>query len=44
MPDATRKAVSENIRRWRAGQQELWTRWYLDDLAQLLPAKTQPVE
>jgi hypothetical protein len=44
MPDATRKAVSENIRRWRAGQQELWTRWFLDDLAQLLPAKTQPVE
>jgi hypothetical protein len=44
MPEATRKAVSENIRQWRASQQDTWTRWFLDDLAQLLPAnRSQPV-
>lgn len=43
MPDATRKAVSENIREWRAGQQDIWARWFLDDLARQLSAVASKV-
>lgn len=38
MPEATRKAVSDNMRSWRARQQEQWTRWLLDDLSQIVAA------
>lgn len=38
MPETTRKSVSENIYRWRVDQQETWTRWFLEDMAQILLA------
>lgn len=38
MPEATRKAVGDNMRAWRTAQQEQWTRWLLEDLAQILDA------